>query len=156
MKLSSKCRYALHAVFDLAFHAPKAPVGKRHFAQVKDICERQGIPARFLEQVFQDLRRAGLVQSKRGPRGGHQLAKRPEDIKLGDVIRAVDGPLALTPEVPAASQASTGTRVTDQLLSEIAQAINACLDARTVADMCATAQTLELEAQAKAPYVYSI
>lgn len=151
MKLSSKCRYALHAMFDLAFHATG------HFAQVKDICERQEIPPRFLEQVFQDLRRAGLVQSKRGPRGGHQLAKLPKEIRLGDIIRAVDGPVALLPELPGtATDPSTGGQVTDEMLAEIAEAINGCLDGRTVADMCATAEALKLDAQPPAPYVYSI
>jgi Rrf2 family transcriptional regulator, iron-sulfur cluster assembly transcription factor len=79
MKLSNKGRYALQAVFDLAYHnAGRA-------AQIRDICDRQAIPARFLEQVFRDLKRAGLVRSKRGPRGGYELAREANEVRIGDV-----------------------------------------------------------------------
>ena len=89
MKLSSKGRYGVQAMFDLAFHSE----GKA--AQIKDICERQGIPARFLEQVFRDLRKAGIVPSKRGPRGGYQLTHAPAELRVGDIVRAIEGPTAL-------------------------------------------------------------
>ena len=71
--------------------------------QVKDISERAAIPARFLEQIFQDLKRAGLVGAKRGPRGGYHLAKPALEIRLGDVVRALEGPIAIsgTAEPPA-------------------------------------------------------
>src|SRR4029077_797652 len=80
---------AVRALFDLAFHASDQP------AQLRDIAERQRIPLRFLEQIFQDLKRARLVDSKRGPRGGYQLARTPERICVGDVRRALEGPMAL-------------------------------------------------------------
>src|SRR4051812_10767570 len=89
LKVSNKGRYAVRALFDLAFHASDQP------AQLRDIAERQRIPLRFLEQIFQDLKRARLVDSKRGPRGGYQLARTPERICVGDVLRALDGPIAL-------------------------------------------------------------
>jgi len=87
MKFSSKGLYGIQAIFDLAFHTEQGA------AQIKDICERQAIPPRFLEQVFQDLRKAGIVTSKRGPRGGYQLASTPERIRLGDILRALEGPV---------------------------------------------------------------
>src|SRR5690348_6427277 len=89
MKLSNKSRYGIQAMFDLAYHT------EGRAAQIKDICERQGIPARFLEQVFQDLKRAGLVRSKRGPRGGYELAKPASEVRVGDMIRATEGAIAL-------------------------------------------------------------
>src|SRR6185295_16239466 len=94
MKLSSKGRYAVQAVFDLAYHNE----GKA--AQIKDICDRQGIPARFLEQVFRDLKKAGIVRSKRGPRGGYELARTAADLRIGDVVRAIEGPIALAAGEP--------------------------------------------------------
>src|SRR6188768_1306390 len=89
MKLSNKGRYGLQAVFDLAYH------NEGRAAQIKDICDRQGIPARFLEQVFRDLKRAGLVRSKRGPRGGYELARGLTELRIGDVVRAIEGPINL-------------------------------------------------------------
>src|SRR5438132_13613134 len=71
LKVSNKGRYAVRALFDLAFLASDQP------AQIRDIAERQRIPVRFLEQIFQDLKRARLVDSKRGPRGGYQPARPP-------------------------------------------------------------------------------
>jgi Rrf2 family transcriptional regulator, iron-sulfur cluster assembly transcription factor len=80
--------------------------------QVKDIAERQGIPPRFLEQIFQDLKRAGLVGSKRGPQGGYSLLRAPTEVSLGDVLRVTEGPVALSEEVPddAAALAHLGSR----------------------------------------------
>ena len=151
MKLSSKGRYGLQAVFDLAFHASEEA------AQVKDICERQHIPPRFLEQVFQDLRRAGLVRSKRGPRGGYQLACPPEEIRLGDVIRAIDGPVALALADPdEGCSKTTSVQVTQRVLTQVAGQIDACLNRITIQDMCDTALELGLSPHPPAPYVYSI
>ncbi len=87
MKLSTRCRYAALALFDIAFHADGNPT------QVRQIAERQGIPARFLEQIFQDLKRAELVDGKRGRNGGYFLRREPATISLGDIMRATDGPL---------------------------------------------------------------
>ncbi|MDD9945974.1 MAG: Rrf2 family transcriptional regulator [Myxococcales bacterium] len=151
MKLSNKSRYAIQAVFDLAFHAEGSA------SQVKEISERQRIPPRFLEQVFQDLRRAGLVRSKRGPKGGYQLAHRAADIRLGDVVRAVDGPVALAqPEPDAAALNTTSVQVSQAVLSEVAGQIEACMDAVSLSDMCDKARRLGLRAHPAAPYVYSI
>ena len=87
MRLSTKTRYGVRAVFDIAYH------GHANTAQAKDIAQRQEIPLRYLEQIFQDLRRAGLVESKRGPRGGYTLRRDPSQIRLSDLVRALQGPI---------------------------------------------------------------
>ncbi|MCB9528760.1 MAG: Rrf2 family transcriptional regulator [Myxococcales bacterium] len=87
MKLSTRCRYATLALFDIAFHNEGEPT------QVRQIAERQDIPARFLEQIFQDLKRAELVDGKRGRNGGYFLRRPPDQITLGDIMRATDGPI---------------------------------------------------------------
>ncbi|MFN3198609.1 MAG: RrF2 family transcriptional regulator [Bradymonadia bacterium] len=87
MKLSTRCRYATLALFDIAFHAGDAPT------QVRQIAERQDIPLRFLEQIFQDLKRANLVEGKRGRKGGYQLSLPPSEISVGDIVRATEGPI---------------------------------------------------------------
>jgi Rrf2 family protein len=101
MRLSLQAQYAICGIFDLAYHGDGGPV------QVRVIGERQHIPARYLEQIFQRLRRAKLVRGKRGPGGGYTLARPPREITLRDVIEAVEGPLdrllagALPGEAPA-------------------------------------------------------
>ena len=86
MRPSLQLQYAVCGVFDLAYNGHGDPV------QIRVISERQGIPARYLEQIFQRLRRARLVSSKRGPGGGYTLARRPAEITLRDVAEAVEGP----------------------------------------------------------------
>jgi Rrf2 family protein len=86
MRISAKSDYAVRAALVLAGSRGERVTAER-------IAEAQDIPARFLEAVLRDLRTAGLVSSQRGANGGHRLRRAPEDVALGEVIRAVDGPL---------------------------------------------------------------
>src|SRR3954467_6068346 len=86
VRISAKSEYAVRAAVGLAL------IGRT--ARAEDIASAQGIPPKFLEKILHDLRRSGLVESRRGPEGGHRLAKDPAAITIADVIRAVDGPLA--------------------------------------------------------------
>ena len=85
MRVALQVQYAVHGIFDLAYNDDGSPI------QLKEIGERQGIPARYLEQIFQRLRRAGLVTSKRGPGGGYKLSRDSATIRLMDVFEAIDG-----------------------------------------------------------------
>ncbi len=87
VRLSLQVQYAICGIFDLAYNGEGEPI------QIRVICERQEIPARYLEQIFQRLRRAQLVASKRGPGGGYTLARPPSEITLRSVVEAVEGPL---------------------------------------------------------------
>ena len=87
MRVTTRSRYAICALYDLAFHRPGQA------AQAKEIAARQHIPLRFLERILQDLRKAGIVEARRGPRGGYALAKPPADVSLARVLDAVRGPL---------------------------------------------------------------
>lgn len=89
--LTSKAKYALRAMVDLAAQTAARPTF------IADIAERQDIPRRFLENILIELRRSGLVVSHRGKNGGYALARAPETISFAEVIRAIDGPLALAP-----------------------------------------------------------
>ena len=84
MKLTSKGRYAVMAMADLAQHNLKKPIN------LTEISLRQGISISFLEQIFLKLKKNNLVQSSRGPDGGYVLARSPEEIKLSNIIEAVD------------------------------------------------------------------
>lgn len=89
MKLSTRGRYGIHAMYDLALHADGGP------QSIKAIAEREGIPEAYLEQLIAALKREGLVNSTRGAQGGYVLARAPEAITVGDVLRALEGGLRL-------------------------------------------------------------
>jgi Rrf2 family protein len=155
VKLSSKGRYAVRALFDIAFYNDGAPT------QVRDIAERQNIPQRFLEQIFQDLKRAGIVGSKRGPQGGYLLARAATEIPLGEVIRVIEGPVALGEGTSRAGrradpQATDGQRATDSVFDELSEKISEALDGITVADVCGKADQLGIRRPGTEGYVYSI
>jgi Rrf2 family protein len=151
VKLSNKGRYGVRAIFDIAFHSG----GKA--TQIKDISRRQAIPPRFLEQIFQDLKRAGLVTSKRGPRGGYALAADPEDIRIGDIVRALEGPLVLAAGTDGgASGDETSRAVTEEVFTELSKNIDACFDAVTIQDLCDRGDAHGLRRAPPRRYVYSI
>jgi len=91
--LTSKAKYALRAMIDLA---EQGGYGERRPLFIGDISGRQDIPRRFLENILLELRKHGLVVSHRGKAGGYALARAPDQITFADIIRAIDGPLALT------------------------------------------------------------
>ena len=135
MRLSTKTRYGVRAIFDIAYHSRDLAGGT---AQAKDIARRGDIPLRYLEQIFQDLKRAGLVESKRGPRGGYFLKRAPADIKLGDVVRALQGPIEemfLVEEGNSSSQTVTVCTVTASLWQELAEHVACWFDSLSIADL---------------------
>jgi Rrf2 family protein len=89
--LSQKARYALHALIVLAEHGEEEPI------MIADIAEQARVPRKFLEQILLDLKRRGIVRSLRGRSGGYLLGKAPKNITFAEVIRTIDGPLALSP-----------------------------------------------------------
>jgi Rrf2 family protein len=149
VKLSNKGRYGVRALFDIAFHNDGRPT------QIKDISARQAIPARFLEQIFQDLKRAGLVGAKRGPRGGYHLSRPALEIRLGDVVRALEGPIAIAGRDEETKRSGDGKDVTDAVFREISRRIEGCFDDVTIADMCRRGDELGLR-KPRERYVYVI
>ena len=89
MKLSTKGKYGLYAMFYLAQHEGSGPQPLKAVAEI-------GVPEDYLEQLLGNLRRAGLVTTVRGAQGGYQLARAPEDITVGDIIDAAEGPLTIS------------------------------------------------------------
>jgi Rrf2 family cysteine metabolism transcriptional repressor len=85
--VSQKCQYAIRAVFELSRQYGQGPV------RISEIAEAQAIPLRFLEVILNQLRRAGFVQSKRGPEGGYLLARQPDQVTVGDIVQFMEGPL---------------------------------------------------------------
>ncbi|NLE26402.1 MAG: Rrf2 family transcriptional regulator [Clostridiaceae bacterium] len=89
MKISTKGRYGLRAMVDLAIHAQSEHVA------LSAVAERQNISTNYLEQVFSGLRKAGLVKSVKGAQGGYVLAENPENIKVGTILRVLEGNLSV-------------------------------------------------------------
>jgi Rrf2 family protein len=142
MRLSRQVQYALCGIFDLAYNGAGEPV------HVRRIGERQRIPHRFLEQIFQRLRRAGLVTGKRGPGGGFVLTRPASQINLREVVEAVDGPIegvgppgvergaGADPDAPHASRDGGGAHRPDFLWDELAARTAEMLAGIRVADVC--------------------
>ncbi|HID86029.1 MAG TPA: Rrf2 family transcriptional regulator [Anaerolineae bacterium] len=133
MRLSTRGRYALRAMVDLALHADLGPVPR------SEIAERQEISAHYIEQLFVKLRKAGLIESVRGPGGGYILARNAGDIKAGDVIRAVEGPIALVYCVEPQTDLPCHRMprcVTHLLWKRLSKTIEEILDSVTLKDLC--------------------
>ena len=147
MRLSTKTRYGVRAMFDIAFHNQEQPAVA---AQAKDIARREDIPLRYLEQIFQDLKRAGLVESKRGPRGGYFLKVPPEDITMAAIVRALQGPIeemfALESDDAQSNAGSTinSRHLTAALWKELADHVTEWFENITIADLVARGDQLGL------------
>ena len=107
VKVTAKAEYAVRAMLELATSEEGLLKGER-------IARRQGIPLKFLENILVDLRHADLVHAQRGAEGGYRLAREPEDITLGQVIRAVEGPLASVRGEPPERMAYEGSSRTSR------------------------------------------
>lgn len=155
MRLTSRTSYGLRALFDLAFH------GAGRAVQAHEIAERQGVPLRYLEQILQDLRRAGIVEAKRGPRGGYALARGLGQVRLADVLTALDGaPEALfaldEPEGKGRRREGAAPDVPALVWGELAARAAEVFAAVTLGDLVARAEALGLERAASAPQMYFI
>ncbi|MGH7031500.1 MAG: Rrf2 family transcriptional regulator [Stellaceae bacterium] len=133
MRLSTKGRYAVMAMVDLAQHSGGEPVS------LAEIAERQEISLSYLEQLFAMLRKSGLVRSVRGPGGGYLLAHEGGDIRIADVILAVDEPIRATrcaPGAPTGCRANRTRCMTHDLWEELGNQIHLYLSSVSLADVC--------------------
>ena len=135
MKPSQKASYAVRAMVDLALHSRSGtPV------RLSAIARRGRMPVKFLESALADLRKAGLVVSRRGPVGGHLLARAANEITLGQIRSAIDGPLALVPASPRRRAADPVEAGLQSVWKEVEHAIGAVLDGISVEEMCRRAE----------------
>ena len=145
--LSQKARYALRALLHLVEH------GASRTIQVGEMAETQQIPRKYLEFIMVDLKKAGLVTSRRGPGGGYVLARPPSAISFVEVIRAIDGPIALVPCASENFYARCGdchdeaTCAIRRVLAQVRDSAVAILGNTSLAD----AARVELAAEALSP-----
>ncbi len=134
LRLSKKTWLALEAVVDVAINARPDPV------QSKEITKRQGIPQRYLEQVMQQLVRAGILKGVRGPRGGYRLARERRRISVGEVVRIV-GAMEAADDPVSTGPSDLGERVIAPLWQEVQTELMERLEKITIDDLCNRAES---------------
>ncbi len=137
MRLSNRTIYGLRAVVDLAYHGDGEPT------QVRQIADRGRIPIRFLEQIFQDLKKSGIVASKRGPSGGYILVASPETLTLAKLFDVLDD-LPELPEVARDEQIEGAAEIADVTCRELVGRMIEIFEEITVADLVERGQKLGL------------
>ncbi|MDF1565187.1 MAG: Rrf2 family transcriptional regulator [Deltaproteobacteria bacterium] len=146
MKLSTRARYGLRGVFDIAYH------NRGESTHVKDIARRQGVTPRYLEQIFQALKKAGILAAVRGPRGGYYLARPAAEIRVGDVVRATEGPIRFEspPGPPKQGERDRGERFLAEVWDELGERVEGVLDGISLEDLCARGEAAGLSRETPA------
>ena len=129
MKISTKGRYALRVMIDLAVN------DKGDYVSLKDISNRQEVSLKYLEQIMAMLNRAGYVKSTRGINGGYRLAKSPEEYKVGDILRKTEGDLAPIACVNGEECGKRENCKTFKFWQGLDNVINEYVDSKTLADL---------------------
>jgi Rrf2 family protein len=130
MKISTKIRYGARAMLELAYHYGEGPI------ELKEIAKRENISLKYLEQVINPLRAAGLVKSIRGAKGGYSLAKPPSEICLYDVVETLEGPLNLLECLRDSKVCQkVPSCVTRDIWQEVSEAISKIFYSVTLEDM---------------------
>ena len=149
MRLSNRTIYGLRAVVDLAYHGNGEPM------RVSRIADRCAIPGRFLEQILQELKKAELVESKRGPGGGYRLVAPADEITLAAVLEILDD-LPRLPDVVSDGEIKTAAQIADAACGEVVEHMVELLANVTVADLVARGEKLGLARQGYEGFVYVI
>jgi Rrf2 family cysteine metabolism transcriptional repressor len=124
MNISVKGEYALQAIYDLASQRPGEPV------KIADIARRQRIPQKFLELILAGLKQSGFVESRRGAEGGYLMARAPDTLTVGEVLRAVEG----LPQARGLQRKNAETPFTD-MWRQVDHAVSEVIDKTTFADL---------------------
>jgi Rrf2 family protein len=143
LRPTKKLALALEAVTDIAIHGGPEPV------QSHDIAQRLGLPRRYLEQVMQQLVRAGVLRGVRGPRGGYRLARERRRITVGQVVRVVHGPEEAADETGLVSASDLGRKVMAPFWREVEDELMRRLDEVTIEDLCQQAEARGVGADAR-------
>lgn len=149
-RLSRKTLFAIEAVLDIAYHASANPV------QSREITRRQGIPRRYLEQVLQNLVRAGVLTGVRGPRGGYRLARERRRIKLADIVQVIHEMEARTDPIEENDGSPLGTQVVRPLWRQLSEECMAQLSQTTIQDLCNQAREVGIESEDANRHDYTI
>jgi Rrf2 family protein len=136
MNLSKRGEYALRALIDIGMAREQG----RELLPIRELAERERIPVKFLEQILLQLKEAGFLESRRGKKGGYLLRRSPKSIRIGDVVRLIDGPLAPIPCVSKTAYAPCSCPDEDHcglrmLMLDVRNSIAEHLDRHTLEDV---------------------
>ncbi len=153
LKISTKARYGVRAVFDVAYHNAGEP------SRVREISKRQGISPRYLEQIFQSLRKGGILKSRRGPQGGYYLTRAHSEITVADIIRAAEGVFIRSSKV--GRRKKTEPSITEAYLSkevwqEVEKAVQERLEQMNMEDLCERGRQAGLPSELEKKVMYFI
>ena len=150
LRLTKKLLFAIEAVLDIAYNGGAQPV------QSGDITGRQGIPRRYLEQVLQQLVRAGILEGVRGPKGGYRLARERRRITLGEIVRVVRALDGADDPLEDEGGAELGRQVVRPLWSELQEELMKQLDPITIEELCTRAHRAGIAGEYAARLDFSI
>jgi Rrf2 family protein len=143
IKPSKKVALAVEAVVDIAYHGTSEPV------QSQDIGRRLSLPRRYLEQVMQQLVKAGILRGVRGPRGGYRLARERRRVSVGDVVRVVRGIEDIPAQEDLASSSKLGRKVIGPFWAATEHELMSRLDRVSIEDLCRRAEEHGLVSEAQ-------
>ncbi len=144
MRISAKADYAVRACLELAVRSPSRAAGPTK-GEVLGTAQR--IPTKYLENILSELRRAGIVGSQRGAEGGYWLARRPSDVSVADVIRAVEGPLAdVRGEAPEQLEYEGPARLLERVWVATRASLRSVLETVSLDDLAADRLPAKVEA----------
>ncbi len=158
MRLSTKSRYGLRALFDIAYNSGDKP------AQIQDISRRQQISPRYLEQIFQNLKRAGILKSKRGPQGGYCLSRKADEITILEILNATEQDVLL---VDCAGKSGKirkrktecpfeGNCITQSVWEEASTMLNGLFGGMTLQTLCQRGQEMGIKKEMDPRIMYYI
>lgn len=158
MRLSTKSRYGLRALFDIAYNCGNMP------AQIQDISRRQQISPRYLEQIFQNLKRAGILKSKRGPQGGYTLARKLDEITVLEILNATEQDVLLVSCAGLTKKKSKrqlecpfeGKCVTQTVWEEASNLLNELFSGMTLQTLCQRGQEMGIKKEQDHRFMYYI
>lgn len=155
MRITTTSRYGVRAMFDVAYHGGGQPT------QIKDISRRQKISQRYLEQIFNKLLKAGLLKSRRGPRGGYMLAKDATEISVGDIIYAAQGPIQPVRCLDRSTDCPTECEISDDCVTvhvwrQTQKLLVDYYNSVSIADLCALARKQGVQREIDHKYMYFI
>ena len=135
MKISTQIRYGVIALCEMAYGTGNEPV------QITAICKKEGLPRHYIEQILHRLMKAGIIKSKRGPFGGYYLAAKPQDVRVGDVIRAIEGrDIQLDfhngNKVESDDTGERFDQVSQEVWAEASKRLKEYFDSITIEDLC--------------------
>lgn len=150
LRPSKKLVLALEAVTDIAYHGGAEPV------QSQDIARRLNLPRRYLEQVMQQLVRAGILRGVRGPRGGYRLARERRRVSVADIVRVVRGLEEPPSHEELSSSSELGRRVVGPFWARTEQELMDRLEGITIEDLCRRAEDQGVASEARNDVDYAI